>query len=307
LLPKLAAQPAAEFVISTVDHEANVASWVFLANTLNLTIKWWKPTDSSTNPHLTPESLKPLLSENTRLVTCTHCSNLLGTITDVQSIARLVHTIPEALLCVDGVAFAPHRPVDVKALEVDFYCFSWYKVYGPHVAQLYAIRETQDRALTSLGHFFKEGWTLEEKLGLAGASYELVQALPIVAGYSTKVGWEGIIKQEEDLQEVLLGYLRSKPDVYKIWGEPTSDPKLRVPLVSFTVAGRGPKELVESIERKSNFGFRFGHMYSLRLVENVFNIDGAEGVVRISMLHYNTIEEVKGFVEILDAEVCGAK
>ena len=77
---------------------------------------------------LTTENLKPLLSEKTALVTCTHASNVLGTIHDVKKIAEMVHTVPGAKLCVDGVALAPHREVDVKALDVDFYAFSWYKV-----------------------------------------------------------------------------------------------------------------------------------------------------------------------------------
>ena len=65
------------------------------------------------------------------LVTCTHASNVLGTIHDVRNIAEMVHTVPRAKLCVDGVALAPHREVDVKALGVDFYAFSWYKVGIP--------------------------------------------------------------------------------------------------------------------------------------------------------------------------------
>ena len=80
---------------------------------------------------LTAENLKPLLSDKTALVTCTHASNVLGTIHDVKKIAEMVHTIPGAKLCVDGVALAPHREVDVKALGVDFYAFSWYKVKYP--------------------------------------------------------------------------------------------------------------------------------------------------------------------------------
>ena len=292
-------------MISTVDHEANIASWLFLAHTLSLTIKWWKPTDSPTNPHLTPDSLAPLLTANTRLVTCTHTSNILGTITDIRAIARLVHTIPGAMLCVDGVAFAPHRPVDVKALEVDFYAFSWYKVYGPHIAQLYARREAQDAAMTSLGHFFKGGWSLEEKLGLAAASYELVQTLPLVSKYVSTTGWEGITAHEEVIQEVLLKYLRSKPDFYQIWGEPSADARLRVPVVSFSVKGRDSRGVVEKVEGGSEFGFRWGHFYSLRLVENVLGLEGEKGVVRVSMVHYNTVEEVEGFVRLLDLEVCG--
>ena len=77
---------------------------------------------------LTPENLRPLLSKKTRFVACTHTSNVLGGIHDIKAIAQEVHTVPGALLCVDGVALAPHRGVDVKELGVDFYSFSWYKV-----------------------------------------------------------------------------------------------------------------------------------------------------------------------------------
>jgi selenocysteine lyase/cysteine desulfurase len=68
------------------------------------------------------------MSEKTRLVTCTHVSNVLGSIHDIKAFADVVHKVPGAMLVVDAVAFAPHRVVDVKALEVDFYGFSWYKV-----------------------------------------------------------------------------------------------------------------------------------------------------------------------------------
>ncbi len=67
------------------------------------------------------------MSDKTRLVTCTHVSNILGTIHDIKAIASMVHAVPGAMLCVDGVAYAPHRQIDVKELDVDFYSFSWYK------------------------------------------------------------------------------------------------------------------------------------------------------------------------------------
>ena len=122
-----------ELIISSIDHEANISPWVRLAKLHNYAIKWWpnaptSQTRETTSPLLTPENLKPLLSEKTALVTCTHASNVLGTIHDVKKIAEMVHSIPGAKLCVDGVALAPHREVDVKALGVDFYSFSWYKV-----------------------------------------------------------------------------------------------------------------------------------------------------------------------------------
>jgi selenocysteine lyase/cysteine desulfurase len=101
-----------------------------MAKRSSLAIKWWIP-KSKENPKLEASDLEALLSEKTVLVTCTHASNILGTIHDIKAIAQAVHTIPGAMLCVDAVAYAPHRQVDVKALGVDFYSFSWYKVQPP--------------------------------------------------------------------------------------------------------------------------------------------------------------------------------
>ena len=114
-------------MVSSIDHEANIAAWVSLAAAQDLTLKWWTPKNKE-NPKLLPEDLKGLLSEKTVLVTCTHASNILGTIQDVRGIADVVHSVPGALFLVDGVAYAPHRKIDVQELGVDFYCFSWYKV-----------------------------------------------------------------------------------------------------------------------------------------------------------------------------------
>lgn len=115
-----------EIILSKMEHETNVKPWLFMAERLNLTVKWWV-SDKSDGLKLTPENLKPLLSPKVKFVACTHVSNILGTIHNVKAIADAVHDVG-ALLCIDGVSFAPHRKVDVKALGVDFYSFSWYKV-----------------------------------------------------------------------------------------------------------------------------------------------------------------------------------
>lgn len=125
------------------------------------------------NPRLVADDLKELLSPKTRLVTCTHANNVLGSIYDILAIAKTVYAMPGALLCVDGVVYTPHRPIDVKALGIDFYCFSWYKVYGPYISMLYASTEAQ-KQMKSLGHVFNPSVTLKDKLGLAGGLYELV-------------------------------------------------------------------------------------------------------------------------------------
>jgi cysteine desulfurase family protein (TIGR01976 family) len=295
-------EPDAEIILSNLDHEANLAPWVQLAEWKGLTVKWWIPSkNTNSNPKLEVDDLKSLMTDKTRLVACTHTSNILGTITDVAALSKVIHeTNPNTLFCVDAVAYAPHAPVDVKVFGVDFYSFSWYKVYGPHVSMLY-VSEKAQKEIQSLGHFFKKGDTLEEMLGLAAGNYECVQSVPKVVEYITGIGWEAISKQEEMIQEILLKYLRSKPDVIKIYGEESSDRRLRVPVISFRVKGQSSLGIIDAIEARSNFGCRNGHFYSKRLCENVLGIsDSDDGVVRCSLLHYNTVEEVEGLVKVLD-------
>ncbi|KAL2070872.1 hypothetical protein VTL71DRAFT_13898 [Oculimacula yallundae] len=290
-----------EIIISKVDHEANISAWVDLATRQNLTVKWWAP-KAGTNPKLEASDLKDLLSEKTVLVTCTHASNILGTIHDIAGIAETVHTIPGALLCVDAVAYAPHRQVDVKALGVDFYCFSWYKVYGPHMAMLYsspaALKEVK-----SLGHHFNPSSTLENKLGLAGSCYELTAAIPAVLSYfgdNPAESWAAIEKHEAKLQGTLLEYLNARSDV-TIYGEPSADTKKRVSTVSFVVKGRKSKDVVEAVDELTNgeMGIRWGTFYSVRLADEILGLQ-YDGVVRVSMVHYNTLEEIEKLIGIFD-------
>ncbi|KAI6836083.1 PLP-dependent transferase [Hortaea werneckii] len=293
--------PDSEIICSKLDHEANIASWVELARVKGCTLKWWDSA-SKTNPQLDCDRLRSLMTPKTKLVTCTHTSNILGTISDIKAISKTVHEVPGALLCVDAVAYAPHRAVDVKDLGVDFYSFSWYKVYGPHIACLYASTNAQ-KHMHTLGHFFKPTDTLENLLGLAAANYELTASIPEVCRYLQTVPWDQIAEYEERLQKILIDYLLSKPELYQIRGEPVADSAKRVPVISFTVKGRSSREVVEAIEARSNYGCRWGAFYSNRLAEDVMGLDPVDGVVRVSLLHYNTEDEVKGYVKVLDEVV----
>ena len=145
-----------EMIVSLLKHEASANSWLALADSLGIKIKWWAPPPGD-NPTLSVDTLRPLLTSKTRIVACNHVSNVVGTIHPIRQVADLVHTIPGAIL-VDGVSYAPHRPIDVKALDADFYSFSWYKVYGPHIAQLYGKRELQKSLVTHISHFFLSEW-----------------------------------------------------------------------------------------------------------------------------------------------------
>ncbi|KAI9048105.1 hypothetical protein LZ554_007901 [Drepanopeziza brunnea f. sp. 'monogermtubi'] len=291
-----------EIIISKVDHEANIASWVDIAARQNLTVKWWIP-KTTTNPKLEASDLKDLLSEKTVMVTCTHASNILGTIHDIAAIAAAVHTVPGALLCVDAVAYAPHRPIDVKALGVDFYCFSWYKVYGPHISMLYA-SEAGLKAVRSLGHHFNPSSTLQEKLALAGSCYELTASVPAVLEYfgpEPAASWAKIEKHEELLQGTLLEYLNSRPDV-TVMGEKDKDTKKRVSTISFVVKGKKSRDVVEAVDALTNgeVGIRWGTFYSVRLADEILGLSQVDGVVRVSMVHYNTVDEVKQVIGVLD-------
>ncbi|KIV95780.1 cysteine desulfurase [Exophiala mesophila] len=291
-----------EFVLSKLDHEANIAAWVQVAEWKGVTVKWWVPTQNTrSNPKLVPEDLQTLITSKTRLVTATHTSNILGSVTDVAALSKAIKKVnPNTLFAVDAVAYAPHAAVDVQAFGVDFYSFSWYKVYGPHLALLY-VSDRGQKEIESLGHFFKPGDTVEELLGLAGGNYEAVQSVPQIVSYLDSVGWDAIHAQEEEIQEILLSYLRSNPDQIKIYGEPSADRRLRVPVISFRVKGRSSFGITDAIEARSQYGGRAGHFYSKRLVSEVLEIpDSDDGVVRISLLHYNTKEEVEGLVKILD-------
>ncbi|UNI21144.1 hypothetical protein JDV02_007160 [Purpureocillium takamizusanense] len=302
-------RPGDDIVVSAIDHEANVAPWVDLADRHDLVLKWWRPAAAAaahdTNPKLLPEDLARLVGPRTRLVTFTHASNILGTITDVRAVADVAHAVG-ALVCVDGVAYAPHRPIDVAALGVDFYCFSWYKTYGPHVAMLYAGWAAQTH-LRSLGHFFNPSATLADKLGLAGGSYELCQAVTHVVDYlgpgTGSEKWRAIEAHEHQLQAVLLDFLTARPDV-TIFGVAKPDSHLRVSTVSFAVDGWDPKALVEAVEKDTRFAFRWGAFYSNRLVRDTLRL-GPNGVVRVSMVHYNTLDEVKGLIKALEKVIDG--
>lgn len=177
-------------------------------------------------------------------------------------------------------------------------------MYGPHNATLYASRSAQQH-VTSLGHFFHTpADTLAIKLGLAASSYELVAGIPSVVAYfgpDRDATWREVAAHEEKLQHILLEFLSRRGNV-TIYGEPSADKELRVPVVSFSVEGRSSKEIVEGIERRSDFACRWGSFYSMRLVDEVLGLggEGMDGVVRVSMVHYNTEEEISGFVKVLD-------
>ncbi|HET9622895.1 MAG TPA: cysteine desulfurase-like protein [Kofleriaceae bacterium] len=291
--------PGDEIVVSAADHHANIGPWHRLARH-GVVIRTW-PLDPETL-RLEPRGLVPLLTDRTRLVAFTHASNVLGSLHDVPAITRLVHDHGARVL-VDGVAYAAHRAIDVRAWDVDYYVFSFYKVYGPHLAMLYGKRALLD-ALDSINHEFI-GNDLPYKLQPGGINYELTYSLTAIAAYLDALGgkdraFAAIAAHEERLAEVLLGALRGRRGV-RIHGEPTADRARRVPTISFSVDGVAPEAIVRAVDAHG-IGIRHGHFYSQALVRGL-GLEARGGVVRVSMVHYNTVAEIERLVAALLAAI----
>ncbi|KAK6497791.1 hypothetical protein TWF481_012194 [Arthrobotrys musiformis] len=297
--------PGSEIIVSSTDHETNIAPWLRLAENQGHTVKFWNPSPAH-EWTLQLSDLEPLLSSKTAVVAFTNCSNITGTIHDVKAYAKFIKSkSPETLVAVDGVAYTPHRPIDVKDSGVDFFVFSWYKVYGPHISLLYAAPRTQ-KYITPLSHFFNPKDTLFDKLNLAGGNYELTASLPLLAEFLTPETWEGIKSQEEVLSKTFIDWVLSRPDT-TLYGTKQTSSEKRVPVLSFSVKGWGSKDLVEAVEKEDpRYGIRWGHFYAKRLIDSFGLEKPEEGIVRVSLLFYNTVEEVEGLIKVFE-KVLGGK
>jgi cysteine desulfurase family protein (TIGR01976 family) len=291
--------PGDEIVVTTADHHANVGAWRRLADR-GVVIRTWE-LDRETRL-LEPRELLPLLNDRTRLVAFTHVSNVLGSIHDVAAITRLVHA-HGAKVCVDGVAFAPHRELDVRAWDVDYYVFSFYKVYGPHLAVLYGKHHLLD-GLATINHDFI-GNQLPYKLQPGNLNFELTHGVTAIYDYLETLGgkvraFQEIAAHEERLAGPLLAFLGTKRGV-TIHGERTADRSRRVPTISFSVEDRSPEAIVRAVDR-SGIGIRHGDFYAKGVVR-ALGLDQRGGVVRISMAHYNTAAEIERVITALDAAI----
>jgi len=300
--------PGDEVVVTDLDHEANIGPWIRLREK-GIVVREWKLRPESATLHL--DDLAELLGPRTRLVACTQAANVVGEILDIAAIARRVHEAG-ALLVADGVAYAAHRRVDVKALDVDFYCVSLYKVFGPHVGLLYGRRELLRRA-RGQNHFFVGEDEVPYKLEPGAPSHELVASLPgvlehlaFLAGESGAVpGPEAlerafalVAERERDLMRPLLAFLAAHPRV-RLLGTTDDAIERRVPTLAFAVRGRSSSEIPPLLDER-RVAVRYGHFYAHRAMQALGLLE-QEGVVRVSLLHYNTADEVVRLIDALDA------
>jgi cysteine desulfurase family protein (TIGR01976 family) len=302
-----------EIVITVADHESNIGPWDRLQER-GVIIRIW-PLNRETMT-LDLADLAPLMSERTKLVCVTHCSNLLGSINPIRQIADFVHA-RGAKICVDAVAYAPHRTVDVQAFDVDYYVFSLYKTYGPHYALMYGKYDLL-LALDPLYHYFYGYDKVPAKLEPGNPNYELAYSTCGIVDYLVSLGeqagetgsvrqkieaaYRAITAQEDALTERLLTYLRSRNDCM-IVGQSLNRDSQRVPTISFRFDGRDAADLCKAMDAEK-IAMRFGDFHSRRLAEYLGLTDHG-GMLRVSMVHYNTIEEVDRFTAALDRILAG--
>ena len=302
--------PGDEIIVTNCDHEANIGPWVRLCEDRGATLHVWQVDPDSCELEL--DDLQALLGEKTRYVAVTHASNILGSINPVAEIARRVQAVG-AKLCVDAVAYAPHRLVDVQASGADFYVYSFYKTFGPHFAVLWGRRDLL-LEFPSLNHFFIGQEVVPYKLQPGNVNYELSFGCIGITDYLLDIGerlgaqgserermqaaFDAFEVQEDALAERLLAFLRQCPGVRIIGKTSTPD---RVPTISFVVAGVRSEAVVLKVD-EHRIGIRFGDFYARRLIE-ALGLAPLGGVVRVSLAHYNTLEEIDRLITALDQAI----
>jgi cysteine desulfurase family protein (TIGR01976 family) len=295
-----------EIVVTDLDHDANVATWLVLKR-MGAQIVWWKMRDDG---RLHVDDLVPLLSDRTRLVACTAVSHALGSLVDVAAIARAAHSVG-AEMFLDCVHYGPHALIDVQAWDCDYLVCSGYKAFAPHMGFLWGKREKlivlptfrEDFIPDEPPYKIEAGTFVFENVAGMSAAIDYFEALgrelgahnrPLRGAIETAMA--AIRTYEQSLSRALLGVLaRANATVYGV-GDLTQV-GARVPTVCFNLSGIHPAHVVEKIS-EAGFGIRDGHMYAPRLMDRL-GLAMNRGAVRVSAVHYNTIEEIDRFGDAL--------
>jgi cysteine desulfurase family protein (TIGR01976 family) len=297
-----------EIVITEMDHEANVATWLALERE-GARFRWWRTRDDG-NLHVA--DLAPLLSHVTRLVACTAASNAVGSVVNVAEVAKRAHAVG-AEVFLDCVHYAPHGVIDVQAFGCDYLVCSGYKIFAPHMGFLWGRRELLEKLPT-----FREDFIPNQppgKLEVGTFVYENVAGMDAAVAYLTAVGepfdedipsgsrrdrllraMQAIHVYEQSLSLEMLRVLQEAgADVYGI--RDSKQVGQRVPTFLFNLDDIPPATVAGELARK-RIGVRDGHMYSPRLMLRL-GLKQETGAVRASLVHYNTVEEVCRFGEVL--------
>ena len=298
-------KPGDEVIVTNQDHEANIGSWRRL-NKTGVKVKEWQL--NTETGELEIENLQSLLNSKTKILAVTHCSNIVGSINNMKHITQLAHEHGVLVVC-DGVSYAPHGFPDVKDLDVDFYAFSLYKTYGPHLALLYGKKEILNR-LPNQNHEFLEG-SIPYTLNPGGPNHEELCSLIGISEYFdnlynhhfqkndisrlTKIKKinELIALHEEKIANKLLEFITSEKKINLI-GISKIINKNRAPTISFTVKGKSSQEVSDALVSQG-IAIRNDNFYAWRCLK-ALGIDTDDGVVRASMVHYNSIDDVEKLI-----------
>ncbi len=301
-------KPGDEIVLTRMDHDANVAPWLRIAEDYGLVVRW---TDIRTGDcTLDMDSLEAALTDHTKIVATVHASNAVGTINPVAQIAQMAHAAG-ALYVVDAVQSAPHIPIDVQAMGCDFLLCSAYKFFGPHIGILwgrydllaalpaYKVRPSKDKppyrwvtGTPSFETIAGVGAAVDylESIGQAyGADY--AAAFPGFTGrrLTLKMAMAALRDYERGLVARLIESLSRVPGV-RIAG--ITDPARyaeRVPTVVFTKDGWTPLAVAEALAQQNIYVWD-GNYYAQEIMERLGH--GEHGMVRVGLAHYNTAAEV---------------
>ena len=300
-------KPGDEIIVTNQDHEANIGVWRRL-EAEGVVIREWRVNPETAE--LDSAGLDKLLTDHTRVVAFTHCSNIVGSIHPVREWIDRIHSAG-ALAFVDGVSYAGHGLPDVEALGADIYFFSLYKVYGPHLGVM-TMRKAVNEQLPYQGHFFNEDHTTD-RFTPAGPDHAQIASVNGVIDYfesvyehhftdfqladsQKAVAVADLFQQTEHVNlQPLLNFLRQKSAV-RLIGKTTADN--RAPTVSFTVKGRAPAEIAARLAAHK-IGIGNGNCYAYRLME-ALGIPPDEGVVRLSFVHYTEPAELSGLISELE-------
>jgi cysteine desulfurase family protein (TIGR01976 family) len=304
-----------EIVVTDMDHDANIATWMAL-EPIGAKIVWWRMREDGL---LHPEDLHALVSSRTRLVACAAAAHALGTIVDVAEVGRIAHEAG-AELFVDAVHYAPHGVIDVQAWNCDYLVCSGYKTFSPHMGFLWGRYDALKRLPT-----FREDFIPDEppfKVEAGTFVYENVAGMDAAVRYLEEIGRttaqnrrpadqpsqdrradlvagiKAIRGYELELALAMVRELTScRATIYGVADEVRLEQ--RVPTFLFNIGTLHPRTVVEGMADRG-IGIRDGHMYAPRLM-NRLGLSLDSGAVRASLVHYNTLEEVGRFVEALRA------
>jgi len=298
-----------EIIVTNQDHEANISPWRRLKDYGANIIEWKFDLN---NQELKISDLKKLINSKTKILAVTHCSNIVGSVNSLREISEIAHK-NNIIVIGDGVSYAPHGFPNVKDLGVDFYTFSLYKTYGPHLALLYG-REEVLKDLPNQNHEFLNG-QYPYTINPGGPNHEELVSLIGIFDYFNNLYNHHfknkdlsilnkidkinslISMHEESVANPVLDYLSSRKDL-KLIGKNKIKNKDRAPTISFISYKKSSKEISNKLV-ENKIATRNDNFYAWRCLKSL-GIDTQDGVVRLSLLHYNTIEESNNLIRILD-------